>query len=91
MLNDKEIEIINKLKSVVDLYKNSDNELDKILFIENQDVLNLIVKLQNEIKNSVSKDIIRDKINERQFELQQEYEDFEGDIRLETLQELYYM
>lgn len=91
MLNDKEIEIINKLKSVVDLYKNSDNELDKILFIENQDVLNLIVKLQNEIKNSVSKDIIRDKINERQFELQQEYEDFEGDIKLETLQELYYM
>lgn len=91
MLNDKEIEIINKLKSVIDLYKNSDNELDKMIFMENQDILNLIVKLQNEIKNSVSKDIIRDKINERQFELQQEYEDFEGDTRLETLQELYYM
>lgn len=42
-------------------------------------------------KNFVSKDKIREKINERQFELQQEYKDFEDDIRLNTLQEIYYI
>ena len=42
------------------------------------------------IENSISKNKIRDKITERQFELQQEYKDFKGDARLETLQELYY-
>lgn len=42
-------------------------------------------------KNFVSKDKIRDKILERQFELQQEYKDFEDDIRLNTLQEIYYL
>ena len=53
-------------------------------------LLNLITKLQKENKNSISKDIIRNKINERQFELQQEYKDFKDDIKLNTLQELYY-
>ncbi len=53
-------------------------------------VLNLITRLEKENKNSINKDIIRDKINERQFELQQEYKDFKDDIRLNTLQELYY-
>ena len=42
------------------------------------------------LKNSIPKDIVRQKINEREFELQQEYEDFKDDIRLNTLQELYY-
>ena len=41
--------------------------------------------------NYVSKEVIRDKILERQFELQQEYEDFKDDIRLNTLQEIYYL
>lgn len=41
-------------------------------------------------KNYISKDIVREKINERQFELQQEYKDFKDDIRLNTLQEIYY-
>lgn len=36
-------------------------------------------------------DETRCKINERQFELQQEYKDFKEDIRLNTLQEIYYM
>lgn len=54
-------------------------------------LLNLIVKQQEEIKNSVSKEKIREKINERQFELQQEYKDFKDDIRLNTLQEIYYL
>ncbi len=42
------------------------------------------------LEDSVSKDIIRQKINERQFELQQEYKDFKDDIKLNTLQEIYY-
>ena len=42
------------------------------------------------LQNSIPKDIIRQKINERKFELQQEYKDFKDDIRLNTLQELYY-
>ena len=41
------------------------------------------------IENSMPKEIIIQKINERKFELQQEYKDFEDDIRLNTLQELY--
>ena len=58
-------------------------------------VLNLITKLQKENKELkkqyISKDKIRELINERQFELQQEYKDFEDDIKLNTLQEIYYL
>lgn len=51
-----------------------------------------IKKIQDYIqKNYIAKDIIRNKINERQFELQQEYKDFKDDIRLNTLQEIYYL
>ena len=39
----------------------------------------------------ISKDKIRELINERQFELQQEYKEFKDDIRLNTLQEIYYL
>ena len=39
----------------------------------------------------ISKDKIRELINERQFELQQEYKYFKDDIRLNTLQEIYYL
>lgn len=39
----------------------------------------------------IHKDKIRELINERQFELQQEYKDFKDDIRLNTLQEIYYL
>ena len=53
--------------------------------------VNLIEKQQKEIENSVSKDKIRELINERQFELQQEYKDFKDDVRLNTLQEIYYI
>lgn len=42
-------------------------------------------------ENYVSKDEIRNLMNERQFELQQEYKDFKDDIRLNTLQEIYYL
>lgn len=51
-----------------------------------------IKKIQDYIQqNYIPKNVIRDKINERQFELQQEYKDFEDDIKLNTLQEIYYL
>lgn len=40
------------------------------------------------IKNSISIQKVKDKISERQFELQQEYKDFEDDSILIVLQEL---
>lgn len=42
------------------------------------------------LNNFIPKSVIRNKINERQFELQQEYIDFKDDIKLNTLQDLYY-
>ena len=58
-------------------------------------IITLITKLQKENaelqKQCISKDKIRELINERQFELQQEYKDFKDDIRLNTLQEIYYL
>lgn len=51
-----------------------------------------IKKIQKYIEEKyVSKEEIRRLINERQFELQQEYKDFKYDIRLNTLQEIYYL
>ena len=50
----------------------------------------LIEKLEEDIREEyfISKQKIKDKILYRQFELQQEYKDFEDDIVLNTLQEL---
>lgn len=51
-----------------------------------------IKKIQRYVEERyVSKQEIRELINERQFELQQEYKDFKDDIRLNTLQEIYYL
>ena len=51
-----------------------------------------IKKIQKYIQEKyVSKEKIRELINERQFELQQEYKDFKDDVRLNTLQEIYYL
>lgn len=54
-----------------------------------------VTKLQKENeelqKQYISKDKIRELITERQFKLQQEYKDFKDDIRLNTLQEIYYL
>ena len=43
---------------------------------------------QSEFKDSIPVQKIKDKISERQFELQQEYKDFEDDAILIVLQEL---
>lgn len=54
-----------------------------------------VTKLQKENeelqKQYISKDKIRELITERQFKIQQEYKDFKDDIRLNTLQEIYYL
>lgn len=51
-----------------------------------------IKKIQRYVEERyVSKEEIRELINERQFELQQKYKDFKDDIRLNTLQEIYYL
>ncbi len=50
-----------------------------------------IDKVLETLENSIPKEIIREKINERQFELQQQDKDFKDDIRLNTLQEIYYL
>ena len=51
-----------------------------------------IKKIQKYIQEKyISKKSIRELINERQFELQQEYKDFKDDVRLNTLQEIYYL
>lgn len=51
-----------------------------------------IEKIQKYIQeNYISRDEVRGLINERQFELQQEYKDFKNDIRLNTLQDIYYL
>lgn len=89
----KAIENLKDFKSISILYGNK-----FVMFLEQlkkyqestDTILNLVTKLQKENENSISKDIIRDKINERQFELQQEYKDIKDDIRLNTLQEIYY-
>lgn len=62
----------------------------------NYDDLGSIVTAMSNVVNNCKKnkkivDEIRGKINERQFELQQEYKEFKDDIRLNTLQEIYYM
>lgn len=51
-----------------------------------------IEKIQKYIqKNYIDRKEIEELINERQFELQQEYKDFKDNIRLNTLQEIYYL
>lgn len=88
MLNKEEQKAIRNLENLSEFGLSTtlnQTDLDKMKI-----VLNLITRLKNQNENSISKDIIRDKINERQFELQQEYKDFKDDVKLNTLQELYY-
>lgn len=91
MTNDEKeaIEQFKSWREYIIKHRKETNQADDLEFYI-RTVLNLINKLQEQNKNSINKNIIRDKINERQFELQQEYKDFEDDIRLNTLQELYY-
>ena len=47
-------------------------------------------KLEKQLADSTPNSVIREKINERQFELQQEYSDLKNDIVIKTLQDIYY-
>ena len=88
MLNKEEQKAIRNLENLSEFGLSTtlnQTDLDKMKI-----VLNLITRLENQNENSISKDIIRDKINKRQFELQQEYKDFKDDVKLNILQELYY-
>lgn len=90
-MNKKLEETIKRLKNIVDECKIEIKEIgyeydlydgdEPIPYKEIETVLNYI-------DNSISKEVILDKIRERQFELQQEYIDFKDDIKLNTLQEL---
>lgn len=70
-------ELENKRREYQDTYKDVREEIKELKIKTNK-----YDKLVDEV---------RCKINERQFELQQEYKEFKDDIRLNTLQEIYYM
>ena len=53
-----------------------------------ENLSNSVVVKNHCIKNSIPVQKVKDKISERQFELQQEYKDFEDDAILIVLQEL---
>lgn len=82
------IELANMIKGGIDLIE----KLQK----ENEDLhreINQRIKLKIENEKIVNTQFIpiqkvKDKISERQFELQQEYKDFEDDAILTALQEL---
>lgn len=82
------IELANMIKGGIDLIE----KLQK----ENEDLhreINQRIKLKIENEKIVDTQFIpiqkvKDKISERQFELQQEYKDFEDDAILTVLQEL---
>lgn len=74
-------ELEHAIKVLMD-YKNNKKEMMK------ETLCKAIETVLNHIDNSISKEVILDKIRERQFELQQEYIDFKDDIKLNTLQEL---
>lgn len=57
----------------------------------NEELIKLKKENEELQKQYISKDKIRELITERQFKLQQEYKDFKDDIRLNTLQEIYYL
>lgn len=71
------------------LKKDENNKRLHYRYIECQKVEAEECKSESYIEEHyISKDKIRDLIAERKFELQQEYEDFENDIKLKILQEL---
>lgn len=93
---EKDIEILENLKKY--LQQKIDTGEHKIFYNDlgwdekTINCMNAISNIVNEYKkNQNIVDKIRSKINERQFELQQEYKDFKDDIKLNTLQEIYYM
>lgn len=78
-------EAIKILQKLLEQYNLIDYRFNNMLDFEETDAIETVL---NYIENSVPKEVIIDKIRERQFELQQEYKDFKNDIKLNTLQEI---
>lgn len=78
------IELANMIKGGIDLIEKLQKEKEEL-----KDKYATFVKMSSEvIANSIPIQKVKDKISERQFELQQEYKDFEDDAILTVLQEL---
>lgn len=78
------IELANMIKGGIDLIEKLQKEKEEL-----KDKYATFVKMSSEvIANSIPTQKVKDKISERQFELQQEYKDFEDDAILTVLQEL---
>ena len=88
-------DLANKIEHILSDYKRALKENEElksnnekyIIHLTNEQYKTVIENAQNDINQSwVQK--VQDKISERQFELQQEYKDFEDDSILIVLQEL---
>ena len=85
MEEDKNLEeAIKVCKKIATTKFNNDYSIDS----EDKQAIETVLR---EIENRIPKETIRQKIDERQFELQQEYKDFKEDTRLNVLQEIYYL
>lgn len=73
-------------ESMIQDLREIEAELRKKQKYREANVIDLFIRYSTKCK--IKRKIITDKITERQFELQQEYLDFDGDIKLNTLQEL---
>ena len=88
-------DLANKIEHILSDYKRALKENEElksnnekyIIHLTNEQYKTVIENAQNDINQSwIQK--VQDKISERQFELQQEYKDFEDDSILIVLQEL---
>jgi formyltetrahydrofolate synthetase len=81
---EKKAKVLEKCKKA--LKENEELKKSKITYEKVRDIQE---KNRNIVDNKyIPKQIVKDKISERQFELQQEYKDFEDDSILLVLQEL---
>lgn len=78
------IGIANMIKGGIDLIEKLQKENEKL----KDKTIKYDKTLENLQKETIWKQKVKDKISERQFELQQEYKDFEDDAILTALQEL---
>ena len=89
--NKEIVELTRILEHILSDYKRvlKENEELKKSKITYEKVRDIQEKNKNIVdKNYISVQKVKDKISERQFELQQEYKDFEDDVILIVLQEL---
>lgn len=73
-------------ESMIQDLREIEAELRKKEEYRKANIIDLFIKYSTHCK--IDKSVITNKINERKFELQQEYIDFDNDVKLNTLQEL---